>query len=793
MTNGSSRPVPPQIASANGSAAYSPASNGSSIAIAQRRGRELAHASSGNDGGSEGGGENQATNILSVAWRQRWVIAACCVLAIAAGIAYLINGTPIYASSSVIYVKTSQPKLAADVMANVRTTGFIFTQCQILTSTAILQSALARPEVANLETLVGTANPIGTLKSIVAAQPDKQGELISVTAESPNPTDAAKIANALVESYIQYVNAQHKSSAVEVLKSLQLQYERYETAYNANTEAMLRLKQENPDLITTADRAMVSRTRFGSAGEELTAAQLRQVDLSTAQSQAIAVKDDPYRLKRVLDQFKVTTDTVPAVDPTLMAEYREQRNVVDDLTSRLGSQHQSVRDGQRQLARIEAEVADATRSSVASLMALLDQAIASNDARIQALTTVATTERTGSNQLSSKQFEYEQLVQKNQNVERQLEMIDARMKDINVAEDVGAMTVDVLEAAQPGFKVRPLPVKVLGIALMAGLMGGMGLALLRDTLDHRLRSVEEIIGTLDVPVLGAIPHIGSRGSSGGKRVSPGDRGRFVHLMPKSAVAEAFRTLRTAVYFAIPDSTPGKTILVTSPAPGDGKSTTASNIAIAFAQAGRRVLLIDADCRRPTQARLHAVESVPGLADVLAGGVGLADAIQQSPIQQLSLLPAGNIPPNPAELLDSPAFRTLLADVAEQFDQVIIDSPPIVPVTDARIIAALADATLLVLRAERSTRRLANHARDALATVNARLIGVVVGDVPRGSKNYGYYGAGRYGYTSVQVGVGTSANGSYNAGESSPAPVQPRERVAGELVADPTGSSKRRGA
>ena len=317
----------------------------------------------------------------------------------------------------------------------------------------------------------------------------------------------------------------------------------------------------------------------------------------------------------------------------------------------------------------------------------------------------------------------------------------------------------------------PLRSKTLLLSLVAGLMAGVGLALLRDALDHRLRTVDEITAALDLPMLGAIPHIGGRGSNV-------ERGRIVHALPRSAVAEAFRTLRTGVYFAIPENVSAKTILVTSPAPGDGKSTTASNLAIAFAQAGRRVLLIDADCRRPTQHRIHAIASAPGLSTILAGGGTLSDTVKPTSIERLSLLPAGEIPANPAELLDSVAFNELLNAAAAEYDQVIIDSPPIVPVTDARVIAARADAVVLVLRAERSTRRLANHAREALISVGARVIGVVVSDVPRGNHSYGYdyYGAGRYGYSSVKIDVGSPGE---EAGQRAGA-----ERVTGEIVSEP---------
>ena len=713
-----------------------------------------------------------------------------------AGIAYLARATPIYASNSIVYVRQSTPSIMGDVMSGgQRSNGYLITQCQIITSTAIAQSALAKPGIADLPSFQGSPNAVGKLRSMIEAIPDtKAGELISVGAESPDAREAAAIANAVVDSYIEQFGEKYKSTAVEVVRILQTSYDQNEEALRTTQEQMNALKRQNPDINSATDRVVTPAVaKASSLGELLMSAQLRQLELQTAVEQAKAVQGDPYRLRRVLEQFDIVKSNDAPVDPALLNEYRNLRNQADELTARLGSQHDSVKAVRRQLSRVEGEVADATRGASSSLISQLEQAVSVTDARVADLQRQVDAARATNAGLNGVQAEYDQLAQKAQRLQLSLNTLDTRMKDVKVTEDVGTLSLSVLErAVENGQPVRPVRAKTLAMATMAGLMLGVGLALLRDTLDHRLRTMDEIASILDVPVLGAIPHIATK--SAGSAAS-GERGRYVHLSPKSSVAEAFRTLRTAAYFAIPTDggTGGKTLLVTSPAPGDGKSTTASNLAIAFAQAGRRVLLIDADCRRPAQARIQGLPNAPGLADVLSDKASLATAIKPTPIERLWLIPAGEIPGNPAELLDSQAFRSLLSTVAADYDQVIVDSPPIVPVTDARIIAAMVDATLLVVRAERSTRRIANHAREALATVGARLIGAVVSDVPRGSQSYGYgyYGAGRYGYAPVQVDVGGSVpsvangNGVPVARDSASAKsAAGRERVAGEWVNDP---------
>jgi capsular exopolysaccharide synthesis family protein len=207
------------------------------------------------------------------------------------------------------------------------------------------------------------------------------------------------------------------------------------------------------------------------------------------------------------------------------------------------------------------------------------------------------------------------------------------------------------------------------------------------------------------------------------------RGQAMHLQPRSDIAEAYRSIRTAIYFGL-QGEPAKTILITSPSSGDGKTTVASNLAIAIAQAGRRVLLIDADCWHPGQHEVFGLDHATGLTSILRKKAVLADVVRKTDIENLEILPCGEIPSNPAELLDSPALSKLLAEASAKYDQVLIDSPPVVPITDARILAANCGATILVLRAGKSTRQMADDAFEALAAVGAPILGLVVNDIAR---------------------------------------------------------------
>jgi capsular exopolysaccharide synthesis family protein len=317
-----------------------------------------------------------------------------------------------------------------------------------------------------------------------------------------------------------------------------------------------------------------------------------------------------------------------------------------------------------------------------------------------------------------------------------------RVTELNADAEQRFNMVTVLEpAVVPVQPSSPRRYRTIALALAGGMMLGAGLALLRERLDGRMRSVEEIQTIIGLPVLGVVPQMSGRRTAVARAMT-------VHLDPRSVVAESYRTIRTAVYFGA-GSNNCKTLLVTSPEPGDGKTTSASNLAIAIAQTGRSVLLLDADFRKPTQAKNLDINDNVGLSSVLAGREPIERAIQHTGVEGLDILPCGPIPANPSEILNSREFGELVDRFAQKYDHIIFDSPPVNAVTDARILGAVCDATILVLRADKSTRKSGEHARNALISVGARVLGVIVNDAPH-RKGYEVYGGSYYGQADIAV-------------------------------------------
>lgn len=294
-----------------------------------------------------------------------------------------------------------------------------------------------------------------------------------------------------------------------------------------------------------------------------------------------------------------------------------------------------------------------------------------------------------------------------------IEVVD----DLEAGRDgaVEARTID--PASAPGGPVRPRPVVNLVVGVLLGLAFGVGVALLLEALDRSVKAPAQLATATGVPVLGVV-----RKRKKADLLSPIDQ-------PGDATAEAYRALRTAIRFAGMDRQT-RTIVITSPASRDGKSTTVANLAVVLARSGERVIAVDADLRRPRLARLLGVDGAVGLTSVLTRQATLDDALVTS-ADGVVVLPAGPLPSNPAEMVGSQAMADLLSLLETRADVVVIDAPPVLPVTDAVALSTQVDAVVLVVRAGRTTHESAGDAARRLQVVGATLLGTVLNGAARG--------------------------------------------------------------
>jgi capsular exopolysaccharide synthesis family protein len=292
-------------------------------------------------------------------------------------------------------------------------------------------------------------------------------------------------------------------------------------------------------------------------------------------------------------------------------------------------------------------------------------------------------------------------------------------------------------AAVPSSPVSPTTIRNAIQALVIGLFLGVALAFLRDQLDDSLRTKADVERAVrDLPTLSLVPEYS------GPRLGDRNAGLTTIDSPMSAAAEAYRGLRTSIQYASLDK-PLKTIQITSASAGEGKSTTVANLAVAFAQAGMRVVVVGADLRKPAVHRMLQVQGGIGLTSVVIGQLTLAEALQTSPLNaNIDVLACGPLPPNPSELLNHDRTGRILRSLADQYEMVFIDCPPVLPVTDSLVISRHADATIMTVFANVTTRRTARRAVEMLRQVRTPLLGFVMNGVA-GEATYGsfyeYYG------------------------------------------------------
>jgi capsular exopolysaccharide synthesis family protein len=322
-----------------------------------------------------------------------------------------------------------------------------------------------------------------------------------------------------------------------------------------------------------------------------------------------------------------------------------------------------------------------------------------------------------------------------------------RMDEVNLVKDHGGIATDTMAEPCNGYQVEPKATPILLSWLLCGVLAGIGLAWLAEVTDQTFRNPDDIRRRLKVQVLGHLPRIlpGEDEKEQAKQgVLPLDPSVCAFYQPKSVDAEAFRGLRTTLFFKL-EGAGHKVIQITSPNMGDGKTTLATNLAVSVAQSGKRILLVDADFRRPRLHKMFNLDATTGLASVIAGDADLQEAIQQTPVANLSLLPCGPRPNNPAELLTSQKFLDLLDVLRGQFDIILVDTPPLLAVSDPSVVAPRVDGVLLTIRVAKNGRPAAERAREILTNLGANVYGVVVNGIDGGSKAGGY-GAYQYGYS-----------------------------------------------
>jgi capsular exopolysaccharide synthesis family protein len=678
--------------------------------------------------------EEAVPNILASIWRRRWAVLAITVVSVIGAVVFLRVVPPSYTAVAQLTIDPP-PSLSQLNIAGPAEMGesYLWTQIAIMQSPAVCQDAARtlRP-YATEEDLRTFVNQLRNVTGDVG----KRDNIVTLTYTDRSADDAASNVNAILQSYIQYVTNTHKDTSHALIDVLVAEKKKYDDQLTAERDQEIDFRKQHPELQNNgANGVNVVNNALAKLFDARVTAVQRECDITAADNTASQLSEDLPKLEQYAQSQNFKSPTSDEIAAT--------RKAISDAQSQLllmkgtyPDKNPFVQRYTLLVAELNAKLQILEKHFGDEFMESLELAKVNSEEEVKAVDEQIKNYQRDASTVNSSEADLMKLQNLETSTGKLVDALDQQIKTQTVGIGVGVPNIRVLQPATGADASRsPEPTRLLAMTLAAGLAVGVGFALLRDKLDHRVRSPEDIAALLGLPVVGIVPHM-KRG------LTPLARAQAVHWDPMSEVAEAYRAVRTAVHFGVPAGQ-ARTIVVTSPTPGDGKSTLASNLAISMAQAGKRTLLLDADFRRPVQHRMFELKDESGLTAVLAGQEPLSKAIRRTVVEGLDLLPAGPLPLNPSELLNGDSFASILEELTQKYDHVILDCPPVVAVTDARILGAVCDLSILVLRAGKTTRQGAELARTGLLSVDARLLGVVVNDVPRGEEQYGYYGSYAY--------------------------------------------------
>ncbi|HET9440110.1 MAG TPA: polysaccharide biosynthesis tyrosine autokinase, partial [Longimicrobiales bacterium] len=584
---------------------------------------------------------------------------------------------------------------------------------------------------------------------LAVTRPEREADIVEIAYETTDRELARTVPNATAALFIarrQNVKTQEARTTVafldDQLDTLGAQMTGLETGLRSFRE---RARVISPE---AEGEAQVNRLARFQAERDLAEAEYRSLAAIIREVESVQVAPGEPSPYRKLLGFPALLMNEAAGQ--ILSSLNEVENQRAQLLTRLTPEDPDVKIMTARLVELEEQLKALTvtyLSGLANRIASLDAILSRNIAALQ--------------QIPSKEIEYARLLRQAKVTEEIFTELQSRRKEAQIIAAVQDPSVRVVDPAiMPLRPIKPNKPFNIALALMLGLAIGLAAGFMRETLDTTIHTREELqVESGTVPVLGMIPRIREAGARmNGNRVWWRIRPATVHLAsdlrksrlvagrnPRGAASEAYRTLRTNIAFARAEK-PAKTMVFTSPAPGDGKSTSSSNLAITLAQQGLRAILIDADMRRGAIHEAFDVAQRPGLSDYLLGGVSLEDVIRNVELEgaRFDFVPTGTLPPNPAELLASARMQALLEHLDGEYDAVIFDAPPLNVVTDAAILGSRADGVIVVVRAGITDRGSLRYALSQLEAVQARVLGCVLNDVDiRRERHHGAYIDDRY--------------------------------------------------
>jgi succinoglycan biosynthesis transport protein ExoP len=559
--------------------------------------------------------------------------------------------------------------------------------------------------------------------------------LIEIHFLNRNPRLAADTVNAILNSYIEQNYQTKFESAMQTSDWLARQLADLKLKVETSQEKLIRFQREK-GIVGIDEKQNLTTSKLDELSKELSATEADRIQKEA--NYELAATGNPELMARSPSEM---LGHLRERESSLKQEYVQ-------LKTQFGASYPKVLEIKNQLDQVQGDIDAEVRRMATQIK---NEYLAAQQ-RENMVRTRMEAQKREANELNQNAIEFN-ILKRDVDANRQLyEGLLQKLKEASLEAGLHSNNIRVVDSARvPLAPSSPDIPRNLGIGLILGLCGGIGLAFLLESLDNTVRTPEQAEAVSGLPSLGVVPQflrvdkarLQPATLSLAHGESPTRRAELIaHVRPNSEAAECYRSLRTSILLSALDSPP-KVLLVTSPLPQEGKTTTSINCAIVLAQRGSRVLLVDADLRRPGVHRAFGFDRKIGLSTLLAGTSTMESVVRPyPPVANLSVLPAGPPPPHPAELLDASKMRSLIAQWRNDYDHVIIDTPPALSVTDPVILSVEADSIILVVRSGKTTKDALRRAGELLLQVNARVMGVVVNGIDLGSPDhyYYYYGA-----------------------------------------------------
>lgn len=751
-----------------------------------------------------GHSHGHSIDLWGLVWRRKWVILSCMILGLLAGFLYYYSATPFYQSSANVLIERKQPPLQVGEMAmrvdRYETIADTMKHPIVMQSPQIASTAYDDHRLEQCLSLKEFESPVGAILTNLSVESIQDGlGVYEVSFIGTDRQDTQKIVQAVIDTYKDFLVDMHASVGVEtrnlitngkdeLSRQLRTKEELY-TKFRAESPLMLNLHQDRQASIEAtraATQLEISQieSQLKSIKESLRRGENLQGILMMAQSafpnstQPVGLVDR-YEFQRQLQTRQAEQQLVVRAQSTMMPLKLQE----EELLSRYGKDHPQVKSVKRSLAEakkyldelaevekqyiernqdyndgpeLEQKLQAWRRSMIRAYVDSLRQRLALAKEQFDRLDELFRAEEKAARELAFYQSKDQAMQNDIERTQNLFDSVVANLDRISLNSGDGYNFREI-SSPVPGIKVSPSIPKTFALSLILGSLVGGGIAFLLEKSDQSFRSPVEISRYLDVPVIGNIPIVELGDSDKTPATQNLDSVLCTAHKPRSPESEAYRTVRTAIFFDARGSN-HHIIQVTSPRPGDGKSTLSANLAIAVAQGGKKTLLIDADFRRPVAHKVFGFNKPIGIASVVEGQAEPSEALTKIEcVPNLWVMACGQRPENPSELLSSKQFLSTLEYLKEEFEFVIVDTPPLLAVSDPRAVAASVDAVVLTMRIDKEARPVAKRATEILNECGANLVGIVVNGVGNGKKDRTHYdyGAQTYGYNAHRYGYGSA--------------------------------------